>query len=260
MTALEIKTKAIRLFLFLLLFLKLGCLSPTLYSSPSVQEDSLQVSTSPIEFDKSIIESYQTDEDYNYFKTLVEPSAWDKFKNWLNLQWNKFLNWLLSGIDEGNLWNYVALVLKILVIVGIGVLIIWLFSKYYSSKQKKIAQHQNLVNLSEEEQLLKQKDLLSLVEEAEHNENYRLASRYLFLNTLKHLREKKLIDYQFQKTNSDYKSEITQDLIKADFTYLSRLYEFVWYGDFELNVTDFKKVKSRSENLIINIQNLKADE
>jgi hypothetical protein len=77
---------------------------------------------------------------------------------------------------------------------------------------------------------------------------------------LKHLREKKLIDYQFQKTNSDYKSEITQDLIKADFTYLSRLYEFVWYGDFELNVTDFKKVKSRSENLIINIQNLKADE
>ncbi len=256
----EIKTKAIRLFLFLLLFLKLGGSPPALYSTPILQKESLQLDTTPIEFDKTIIESYKADDNYNYFKMLVKPSAWDKFKNWLNLQWNKFLNWLLSGIDEGNLWNYVALVLKILVIVGIGVLIIWLFSKYYRSKQKKIAQHQNLVNLSEEEQLLKQKDLLSLVEEAEQNENYRLASRYLFLNTLKHLREKKLIDYQFQKTNSDYKSEITQDLIKTDFNYLSRLYEFVWYGDFELNVTDFKKVKSRSENLIINIQNLKADE
>ncbi|AFU70089.1 hypothetical protein P700755_003462 [Psychroflexus torquis ATCC 700755] len=255
----EIKTKAIRLFVFLLLFLKLGGLPPALYSAPILQKESLQLDTTPIEFDKSIIESYKTDDNYNYFKTIVEPSAWDKFKNWLNLQWNKFLNWLLSGIEEGNLWNYVALILKILVIIGIGVLIIWLFSKYYSSRQKTSAQHQNLVNLSEEEQLLRQKDLLSLVEEAEQNENYRLASRYLFLNTLKHLREKKIIDYQFQKTNSDYKSEITQDIIKTDFNYLSRLYEFVWYGDFELNVSDFKKIKSRSENLIINLKNLKAD-
>ena len=255
----EIKTKAIRLFVFLLLFLKLGGLSPALYSTPILQKESLQLDTTPIEFDKSIIESYKTDDNYNYFKTIVEPSAWDRFKNWLNLQWNKFMNWLLSGIEEGNLWNYVALILKILVIIGIGVLIIWLFSKYYSSRQKPSAQHQNLVNLSEEEQLLRQKDLLSLVEEAEQNENYRLASRYLFLNTLKHLKEKKIIDYQFQKTNSDYKSEITKDIIKTDFIYLSRLYEFVWYGDFELNVSDFKKIKSRSENLIINIKNLKAD-
>lgn len=245
--------------MFLLLFLKLGGLPPTLYSTPILQKENLQLDTIPIEFDKSIIESYKADDNYNYFKTIVEPSVWDKFKNWLNLQWNKFLNWLLSGIEEGNLWNYVALILKILVIIGIGVLIIWLFSKYYSSRQKATAQHQNLVNLSEEEQLLRQKDLLSLVEEAEQNENYRLASRYLFLNTLKHLREKKIIDYQFQKTNSDYKSEITQDIIKTDFIYLSRLYEFVWYGDFELNVSDFKKIKSRSENLIINLKNLKAD-
>jgi flagellar biogenesis protein FliO len=258
--ALEINVKGIRVFLFLLLILKLGGFPSAVYSAPIFQEENLQLNTPPIEFDKSIMESYKTDVNYDYFKTVVEPSVWDKFKNWLNLQWNEFLNWLLSGIKQGSLWNYVALVLKILVIVGIGVLLFWLFRKYYSSRQKTNVQHQNLVNLSEEEQILRQKDLISLVEEAEQNKNYRLASRYLFLNILKQLREKKIIDYQFQKTNSDYKSEITQDIIKADFSYLSRLYEFVWYGDFELNESDFKKVKSRSENLIINLKNVEVDE
>jgi hypothetical protein len=230
-----------------------------LASTPFQVEDSLQNNPKIVEFDKSIIQSYQENDDYNYFKTIEEESAWQKFKNWLNLQWNKFLEWLLSDISEGQFWNYLALILKILLILGIVVLIAWLFNKYYISNPKPSPANQNKIHLSEEERLIQEKDLSVLIEEAETQENYRLATRYWFLNILKNLKEQGLIEYQFQKTNADYKSEIIPQNIKTEFSYLSRFYEFVWYGDFELQPAEFKKAKSRYKQLTNNIQNTKAN-
>lgn len=221
--------------------------------------DSLEIRPKLVEFDKSIVESYQANDDYNYFKTFQEESAWEKFWNWVNLQWNKFLDWLFSGVTEGNFWNYLALILKILLIIGLVVLIIWLFNKYYVVNQKSPPADQSEINLSEDELLIQKKDLSTLIEEAESEGNFRLASRYLFLNILKQLKDHNFIEYQFQKTNADYKSEITQQNIKSDFTYASRFYEFVWYGDFKLEITDFKIAKTRFEKLINNIQTTRAD-
>lgn len=227
--------------------------------APQLQaSDSLKSDQKIIEFDKSLIEDYQNNEDYNYFKTVEEDSAWDKFTRWLNLQWNKFIEWLLSGVSEGSFWNYLALVLKILLIVGIGVLILWLFSKYYITNKKTIPRDESQVNLSEEERLIQQKDLSTLIQEAEEDENYRLASRYLFLNVLKHLKDKNLIDYRFQKTNADYKSEIKAEDLRSDFSYAARFYEFVWYGDFTLKAAEFQNAKLKFESILMNIQNTKA--
>lgn len=220
--------------------------------------DSLETRPEIVEFDKSIVESYQADEDYNYFKYDDGDSAWEKFQNWLNLQWRKFLDWLFSGVSEGNLWNYVALILKILLIVGLGLLIIWLFNKYYVVKQKSPPPDQSQINLSEDERLIQQKDLSTLIQEAESEGNYRLASRYLFLNVLKHLKDKNFIEYQFQKTNADYKSEITDPDIKSNFAYAARFYEFVWYGDFKLEASDFTTAKRRFETFMTHLQNDKA--
>ena len=222
-------------------------------------KDSLENRPAVVEFEDSVIESYQQNEDYNYFKNLEEESAWTKFKKWLNLQWNKFMDWLFSGISEGDFWNYLALILKIVSIVGLALSIIWLFNRYYNLNQKLPPPDQSGINLSEDERLIQQKDLSVLIEEAEAKGNYRLASRYLFLNILKHLKDNHFIEYQFQKTNADYKSEITHQDIKSNFSYASRFYEFVWYGNFKLEVDDFKTAKTRFENLIINIQNTKAN-
>ncbi|MBZ9628600.1 hypothetical protein LB450_10855 [Psychroflexus sp. CAK1W] len=220
--------------------------------------DSLEQRPEPVEFDTSLIEPYQANEDYNYFNINEQKSFLAKIQRWLDLQWNKFLDWLLSGISEGSFWNYLALTLKILLIIGLGVLIVWLFNKYYVVNQKSPPADQSEINLSEDELLIQQKDLSTLIEEAESEGNYRLASRYLFLSILKHLKDYNFIEYQFQKTNTDYKSEITQQAIKSDFTYASKFYEFVWYGDFKLEVADFKSAKSRFEHLISNIQNSKV--
>ncbi|GAA0758855.1 hypothetical protein [Psychroflexus lacisalsi] len=242
-------------FIFILNWVGTGFMTAT----PQLQaSDSLKKRPDLVEFDKSIVDSYKINEDYNYFKTAEQESAWAKFQNWLNLQWNKFLDWIFSGISEGNFWNYLALVLKILLIVGLLFLIVWLFNKYYVQNRKNAPENKSEINLSEDERLIKKKDLSTLIEEAESDDNFRLASRYLFLNILKHLKETNIIEYQFQKTNADYKSEISDEEIKSDFTYASRFYEFVWYGDFELNATEYNKAKDRFEELITTIHKTKV--
>lgn len=221
--------------------------------------DSLAVHPKVVEFDKSILESYQTNENYTYFKTLENNSAWDKFKNWLNLQWNEFIDWLLSGISEGTIWNYIALISKILLLSGLVVLIIWLFSRYYHIKSQPSASQPSQIHLSEEEELIKQNDLSTLIKEAEEAGNYRLASRYWFLNILKHLKDYHCISYQFQKTNADYQSELKQLDLKSGFTSVSQFYEYVWYGDFTLEETKFLEAKTQFEKLIQTIKNNKTD-
>lgn len=242
-----------------LFILNLGSM-PILYSAYELNSNrSVSLYQEPVEFEDSIIESYQSDSDYHYFKIEAEPDLWQKFKRWLNLQWNKFLDWLLSDIETGGVWEYVALILKIIVIIGIALLILWLFNKYYISDSKSTSPTTSLVNLSEEEQLLEEKDLSILAQEAETNKNYRLASRYWFLNVLKHLKDNHFIDYQFQKTNTDYKSELKDNRLKIDFTYASRFYEFVWYGDFQLNLDEFESAKLKFERIINHIKTLKAN-
>ena len=244
-------------FLFILNLGSIPCLYSAHESYSTLNDGSIQ---KPVEFDTSIIKPYQSDSDYYYFKAEAEPDLWQKFKRWLNLQWNKFLDWLLSGIESGGVWEYIALILKIIVIIGIALLIIWLFNKYYTTRPKAPNKNQSQVNLSEEEELLIQKDLSTLAYEAEKDNNYRLASRYWFLNLLKHLKEKHFIDYQFQKTNTDYKNELRETRLKTDFTYASRFYEFVWYGDFKLDLDEFESAKLKFENIINYIKTLKSNE
>ena len=52
----------------------------------------------------------------------------------------------------------------------------------------------------------------------------------------------KHISYRFQKTNEDYINEISETEIKEQFTKITRLYDFIWYGDFPLSKERFEKV------------------
>ena len=61
----------------------------------------------------------------------------------------------------------------------------------------------------------------ALISEAESNNNYRLAIRYYYLWLLKGLSEKEIIDYDPEKTNSDYQYEIKTPEISEQFAYTS---------------------------------------
>ena len=63
--------------------------------------------------------------------------------------------------------------------------------------------------------------------------DYRLAVRFLFLKLLHILDEKKLINWEPGATNKKYRQELKKHPVINHFNYLSKIYEYSWYGHFE---------------------------
>ena len=70
------------------------------------------------------------------------------------------------------------------------------------------------------------------IAKAEQAGNFRLAVRLHYLQSLKHLAEQNLIDYQVGRTNSDYVAQLSQSAYYRHFFRLTRNFEYTWYGQF----------------------------
>lgn len=83
---------------------------------------------------------------------------------------------------------------------------------------------------------------------AKRRSDYRLAVRLWFLRSLKEMTDLKLIDWKIDKTNSDYYYELSGSRLQKDFASISLLYEYVWYGDFEIMEGRYGEVESKLQN------------
>ena len=100
------------------------------------------------------------------------------------------------------------------------------------------------VNFYEDEHIIQNEDISALINKAISNENYRLAVRYYYLLILKSLTEKQLISWEIQKTNDDYSKEIGVPDLRTPFDKLTTLYDFVWYGNFDVELSRFSKIEN----------------
>ena len=75
--------------------------------------------------------------------------------------------------------------------------------------------------------------------------DYRSAVRYQFLFILKKLSDKKLINWNPEKTNKDYAAELKAPHLKNDFSNLSYIFDYVWYGEFSIEEQSYQKFKNK---------------
>jgi hypothetical protein len=73
--------------------------------------------------------------------------------------------------------------------------------------------------------------------------NYRLATRLFFLRLLKTLSDKHYIKYKHDSTNFDYLMQLNQQPWYQHFFRLTRNYEYIWYGQFDISREDFDDLK-----------------
>lgn len=207
----------------------------------------------PVEFSQKKLETYKDDPDFNYSEIIQSENWWALFKDWIARMWNKFWTWLFGSYAAKGI---IALLLKALPYLIIGAIIgfaIWLFIKLNPAAAVLNDQKSAGVYLSEEEKILESKDIPTLIKMAVAQKNYRSAVRFYYLLILKNLRESKLIDYEAQKTNEEYLSEIEPISLKKQFAKVTHLYDFIWYGDFPVVEPDFKKAETefmRMTNLL----------
>lgn len=104
-------------------------------------------------------------------------------------------------------------------------------------------------------------DFSKKIEEAIRLKDYRLALRWQYLKLLFLLDKRSYILFAPFKTNIDYQRELSESLSKPgaprgqkqsplqhSFVRLSRVYEFVWYGQFAVSEADYQVHASEFKN------------
>ena len=94
-------------------------------------------------------------------------------------------------------------------------------------------------------------EVQTLIDNAERDQDFRLAIRYYYILVLKTLSLKKLIIFEDDKTNSEYLNEIAHLKFSNHFAYTSYLYNYIWYGEFPLS-TDQYNIAKQSFNTLLN--------
>jgi hypothetical protein len=93
-------------------------------------------------------------------------------------------------------------------------------------------------------------DFDKLISEAVKTKSYNLATRYYYLKTLKVLSEKGIIEWNQDKTNSDYFDEMKNSQMQQQFQYISYIYNYCWYGEFDLSVTAWNQAESEFQSFL----------
>jgi hypothetical protein len=107
-----------------------------------------------------------------------------------------------------------------------------------SIKRKKVLEiHQVDETLPEETAFEK------LIREAISVGDYRLGIRYHFLQILAQLNEAGAIKYTPDKTNAHYARELSKKTYRTQFNRMTLLYEYVWYGAFDIDANLYQKLK-----------------
>ncbi|WP_289644830.1 DUF4129 domain-containing protein [Maribacter aestuarii] len=206
--------------------------------------------------DERELETFRENPDFNYeVAKNSAPEWWIAFKNWLSNLIIQFFEWLFGVEQAVGAFNTFLKVLPYLLLLILVFILIKFFINVNARAVSFNKKNQALVTLSEEEHIIKNEDVQKLIQQALEEKNYRLAIRYYYLYILRLLNEKELISWELQKTNADYNRELEKTVLNKPFAQITRLYEYIWYGDFPIDESTYRKAEINFSSLKVAVQN-----
>lgn len=177
------------------------------------------------------------DPAYLYGRDKIEANKNQRDNAGAQNRANKGL-WDFLFRDRAIGFNVAEILLYIMGILGI-LFFILTFLKVdvrgvFSKKAKQIP-----VNFEDLGENLAELDFEGLIRQARTKGDYRAAVRLVFLETLNLLTTEGHIRWKINKTNQDYLAELRTSRFREEFTDLTRSYEYVWYGDYDINEQGF---------------------
>lgn len=119
-----------------------------------------------------------------------------------------------------------------------------LYKVLYNKNQYFIKHEQEkdpLDSLAYVERNLMNSDLSPYIKGAIEGRNYALGIRYLQLLNIQKLAQAGHIKWKHSKTNADFANEIQDNALRAGFEECTRIFDYIWFGQFELNESDFSQ-------------------
>lgn len=184
------------------------------------------------QFDQEKIDSYNGLNQYDYYREM------DEYSNPILKFFFELFSFIFKIFN-----NKIAFVI---LLIGLGILIYVVIKRGRSGLLKTVVKNDSLDIVTVED--LENTDYQKLLDLALAAGDMRLATRYTFLIALQYLQKNKKIHWHKEKTNHEYLNELNPEL-KKPFAALVRAYEYVWYGETEINIHIYHRVKEYFNHL-----------
>lgn len=188
-------------------------------------------------FNNRKLQEFKNDKDFQY-ELLKEPSKslWEKFWEWF---WWKISEIMRTKTGRTTVWTLLITAglaaITFFVIKVMGMNNGGLFSRKASSELPYTTDTEDINLIAFDE----------AIEEAVKNRNFRLAIRLLYLQSLKKLSDKGYIQWQFNKSDSDYIKEVSGKSWQALFKKLTSSFEYAWYGEMNISNDEFQDLQAQ---------------
>lgn len=178
--------------------------------------------------DSSLVAELRSDEDLTYERT--EPVKKKEPRDSPdNIAVNPWLKNLLWGI---------------IILVFLAIVIAFLYRSNAGMFGKRAKKEEAPEEFSESGDNIFDINYESEIRNAIGAGKYPLAVRLLYLQTLKNLSQRELIEYRQERTNGDYIFQLFNSPYYKSFFSLTRHYEYVWYGKFPVSPAAFQAMQT----------------
>jgi len=186
-------------------------------------------------------ESLKNNKDFAYAKNLDSTLKELKKKETNQVSRNK--NHSSSWLEHFFSSSFTKIIFWSLAIIFIVFILYKLFLTEGIFQRKSKAS--DVISLQEEEHLSTTTDYNKLIVQSIANKDYRLATRYHYMQTLQKLAAKMAIIFMPDKTNYQYIIELNSKPYKNDFAKLTLNYEYAWYGNFYISEQLFYSIQNK---------------
>ncbi|SEM55009.1 protein of unknown function [Chryseobacterium taichungense] len=196
---------------------------------------------------KENIQSRYKGKDFDYTTVKPRMSLWQK----LMAKIAKILNSIFGETIFTKSGNIAGILVRLFAILLVGFLLYFII-KYLISKDGNFlfGKKNKKVTIKDEElrENIHEINFPESILKFEKSGDFRSAVRYQFLFVLKKLSDKKLITWNPEKTNKDYVAELKAAHLKDEFFNLSYIFDYVWYGEFNISEESYQKFKTQYQS------------
>lgn len=210
----------------IILILLLGLLINPLANADILVKDTTSVELRS--FDNEKIEDYRNKSAFNY----------DRKESILKRWWRSFWKWLLDKLykdtsrfkDAPGAEGLDTLFAVIFIVIAVVLIVIGLtkvkFRSWITGGSARVKSDYEVM-----EENIHEIEFDREIFQAEQEGDYRRAIRLQFLKVLKHLSDQEHITWDPNKTNQEYKYEITNSNVYTRFVRAVDIFDWVWYGE-----------------------------
>ena len=203
-------------------------------------QDSEIPANSRLTLDEETIADLKEDDAFDYrLGSTKEVTFFKRIWSWLSSTLGKLLGW--GGSTFFGKFVFYA--------VCLAAIIYTLLKMTNTAPRKLLKGSEGTVPYRVHEEDIHQISFDQQIRDALDGKNFKLAVRLTYLQTLKHLSDKGVINWAPSKSNHEYLYEITKEEQRASFLSLSTLFEYCWYGGFDVSKSAFEESRELQEKV-----------